>query len=315
MMEKNLLNTETNSSDKKLLGNKRVNCSLSENFIFRKALSTNLNGNYEKIASIYRNIFSFNWDDEKISKMKNSPRNFIVNLVPYMTPSAFWFYVSSQYFPFISNEFFNNSEELKTIFEMLIEKFSYGKSLKKNTHLFNKKNFLYDIVSLIYPDAIREENTNPDKENRQNNENVTIKYKFELNNTKKSVSVDKMISDIESILKEIDLYNERNLDELSQRISQNKDFICTDNPDKEHTIDYENILTDIKYYSDVLQKYHDYLLEKHNNNIKIKETAEVLTKFEDEQNKTVPDDVVCAICNSGDYEDNDLIVFCSVKND
>ena len=74
-MDKNLLSEESTSSEKKLLGTKRNSSGLSENFIFRKALTNNISGNYEKISSIYRNIFSFDWEDEKISKLKSSPRN------------------------------------------------------------------------------------------------------------------------------------------------------------------------------------------------------------------------------------------------
>ena len=315
-MDKNLLSEQSISSEKKLLGTKRNSSGLSENFIFRNALTNNIVGNYEKISSIYRNIFSFDWEDEKISKLKCSPRKILpLILVAYMSAPAFWYYISSQYFPFTSNEFFNNSEDLKKMFDILLEKFSIAKSLKKNKHLISKKNFLYDIISLISPESIKEENKNNDKENKISNENTLNlqRYKIDHTNTKKSVSVDKMIIDIEMILSDIQFKNGCNFSELCENINNNKDFICTDSPEKEHLIDYENILTDMQYCSDIVQNYHEYLVEKHNQNIKIKENAEILTKFEDEQNKTVPDDVVCAVCNSGDYEDNDLIVFCSVK--
>ena len=230
-----------------------------------------------------------------------------------MSAPAFWYYISSQYFPFISNEFFNNSEELKNMFNILLEKFSVNKLLKKNKHLFNKKSFLYDIISMISPEAIIEENKNNDKKiNQTDNFEKPLTYRIDHLNTKKSLPVNNMINEIESILRLIQLKNEGNFSDICDKISNNKEFICIDSPEKELIIDYEDILTDMQYCSNIVQNYHDYLVEKHNQNIKIKENCEILTKFEDEQNKTVPDDVVCAVCNSGDYEDNDLIVFCSV---
>ena len=73
-MEKEPINENINNSENKLLGTKRYINALSENIVFRKVLTNNSSGKYENMANSYRNIFSFNWDDEKITKLKYSPR-------------------------------------------------------------------------------------------------------------------------------------------------------------------------------------------------------------------------------------------------
>ena len=73
-MENKTVYEQVTNSEKKLLGTKRYNNSLSDNIVFRKVLTNNSSGKYENMANLYRDIFSFNWDDEKITKLKYSPR-------------------------------------------------------------------------------------------------------------------------------------------------------------------------------------------------------------------------------------------------
>jgi hypothetical protein len=57
--------------------------SLKENILFRRVLSGNISGKYEEISSDFLKLFSFDWEDERITKAKINLRklkNFILFL-------------------------------------------------------------------------------------------------------------------------------------------------------------------------------------------------------------------------------------------
>jgi hypothetical protein len=58
------------ASESKLLGSKRDTFSLKDNLIFRRFLTGKVCGTYELFSSDFLNIFSFDWEDEKLSKAK-----------------------------------------------------------------------------------------------------------------------------------------------------------------------------------------------------------------------------------------------------
>lgn len=71
------------------------------------------------------------------------------------------------------------------------------------------------------------------------------------------------------------------------------------------------ILKDMNFENKTIQKWRTYMKKKQeiiNNTDSTK-----LSSFKDEKNETSSDDIVCVICNDGDYEENDLIVYCSVS--
>ena len=43
---------------------------LKENILFRRILSGNISGKYEEISFDFMNLFSFDWEDERILKTK-----------------------------------------------------------------------------------------------------------------------------------------------------------------------------------------------------------------------------------------------------
>ena len=93
-----------------------------------------------------------------------------------------------------------------------------------------------------------------------------------------------------------------------------KKQICTDYK----TYDSEcynknNLNQDMQFISYSKNKFFKYLNQRHDEH-STTGGKKVLMKFEEEQinNNEYTDDIVCSICNDGDYEDNDLIVFCSV---
>lgn len=72
----------------------------------------------------------------------------------------------------------------------------------------------------------------------------------------------------------------------------------------------EEILQDVVYQSNVKSEFKKLLLRKHLDNPNLANSP--LTKWVDEFSQLNPDDIVCVICSDGDYEDDDLIVYCSV---
>jgi len=57
-------------SETKFLGNKREYSNLKDNLIFRRILTGKLFGTYEQFSTDFSNLFSFNWEEERLSKAK-----------------------------------------------------------------------------------------------------------------------------------------------------------------------------------------------------------------------------------------------------
>jgi hypothetical protein len=55
------------------LGKKRMSGSLEQNFMFRQYIDGRIEGEYETIVNIFKNLFAFDWEDEKIVKQKLHP--------------------------------------------------------------------------------------------------------------------------------------------------------------------------------------------------------------------------------------------------
>lgn len=75
MEQKILLGPHDQQSNSSFLGQKRrFNVNLKDNLILKKMNPPEQNAlEYDRISYLYRNIFSFNWEDEKIIKSKSSP--------------------------------------------------------------------------------------------------------------------------------------------------------------------------------------------------------------------------------------------------
>lgn len=127
------------------------------------------------------------------------------------------------------------------------------------------------------------------------------------------MTIDAIINEFDKKLKCVQNENAENFKQLRILLSK-KEFINTDNKHDEEIVYHPNdLLEDMQFHSDVKQELFNYLNLKHQKKIENRDNCQILTKFEEEQSRTIPDDIVCAVCNSGDYEDNDLIVFCSVS--
>lgn len=58
--------------DEKFLGNKRDLRNLRDNFLSRRLLTGKFSGAYENLSNTFFNMMAFNWDEEKISKLRTN---------------------------------------------------------------------------------------------------------------------------------------------------------------------------------------------------------------------------------------------------
>lgn len=77
--------------------------------------------------------------------------------------------------------------------------------------------------------------------------------------------------------------------------------------------DTDNILKDINIDSKIFQVWRAYQKRKQETLNYNNKHNHALSNFKEEMLKTPVDDIVCIVCNDGDYEENDLIVYCSVN--
>jgi len=76
MKDNNIMtNNEKQASECKNIGVKRDSKIISNNFIFRRVLNAITEGTYEEFSSIYQNMLSFDWEDERLQKLKANPGN------------------------------------------------------------------------------------------------------------------------------------------------------------------------------------------------------------------------------------------------
>lgn len=71
------------------------------------------------------------------------------------------------------------------------------------------------------------------------------------------------------------------------------------------------ILKDLSFDNKISLSWRAYLKKKQESSYLTAKPA--ISTFKEEQDNLLQEDIVCVICNDGDYEENDLIVYCSVS--
>lgn len=135
----------------------------------------------------------------------------------------------------------------------------------------------------------------------QSNSLQNIKYN-------KQTKILDIINKLKGKLEKVSLRN----DELLNKIDVNNKNISTIKTLSKDcflkSYDKNDLLKDI-YFEHKIFHYWRSLLKKKNE----KENIKNYTSFQDEKISTNSDDIVCVVCNDGDYEENDLIVYCAVR--
>ena len=108
-----------------------------------------------------------------------------------------------------------------------------------------------------------------------------------------SNNLENIVNDIQNSINKIHEINERKILNGVQ-----KEFILTNKYDNNTSFD-NYLRMDVEYHSKTLKKFVEY----------IKTQNELRNTTVDDND---PDDVVCSVCNDGDYEDDNLIVYCAL---
>jgi hypothetical protein len=153
--------------------------------------------------------------------------------------------------------------------------------------------------------------------------NLAINSEDLKNNPKdlNKLSTEVMINFISDKLNRLTAKNNFNISKFILKIGQETNFLCADK--KIFKYDPDDILIDMKFQNAYTSEFQNYLIKKHEEKASVgsyindkdldsnsKHHHFILSRVEEEMNSN-PDDIVCLVCNDGDYEDNDLIVYCS----
>jgi hypothetical protein len=237
------------------------------------------------------------------------------------------------YFPFCQNEFLteNKSEFIPETFNKILDRIILNKkNLKKKSYINTKFKFLNDIKSFYEEEQIKNEIGEP-IQLEQNSKTNEVQSDVKTNEVKSDMtsdqvqatctrqSIDSYIDRMETCLTLLNNRNNSLFKTLTNDLKENEGkFFLTNG--KKFNYEADDVLIDLKYLNSYSKKFQNYLIKKHedkpyltsNSSENGKKSAGcILSRLEEEELNNNPDDIVCVICNDGDYEDDDLIVYCS----
>ena len=253
---------------------------------------------YELESKTYSILNQFDLDSppyNKFSSIKNISAN------------AFWFLICSNYFPYLSNELIDHKEcipeELKKLIDY-INSNNISINKKNYSHFGEKFNFLKEIKEIVKNFSKKKNNLN-EKNNLFQTTNInsntnTSSSTISLNENKSNINISNLscnnnISSIKSLSENLIKYFEHeNENKILSKIK--KDYLLTNNYNRDVRFQQEFDL-DIKYHTKSFNRFREEILDKVEQN-------------EEDEN----DDVVCYVCGDGEYEDDNLILYCSNCN-
>ena len=302
---KAISNPPSNQPDpkKNLLLRKKRNLEIIErNYLIRRFYCPiRQNSEYELKAKTYSIFNHFDFDSppyNKFSSIKNISAN------------AFWFLICSNYFPYYANELIDQKEYIPEELKKLIDYINNNNISinKKNPNLGDKFNFLKNLKTLVNNFSKKKNNLNEKNNlfqttsinpnlnsNNQNNSNI-----ININENKSNINISNLsctnnISSIKPLLENLIKYFEHeNETNIPSKIK--KDFLLTSNYNRDVHVS-EDFELDIKYHTKSFKRFREEVLDKEEQN-------------EEDEN----DDIVCYVCGDGEYEDDNLILYCSKCN-
>jgi hypothetical protein len=189
------------------------------------------------------------------------------------------------YLPTCANECIENVHDA---FNKIIDKIVQSKGLlRKKSNPLPKRNLMIDLASCIDEDAV--------KEAKETNYEIDTKF------NRKS-QLEQVVNTMTGMLEEVSNRNNIAFENLQTCLNENipNDFYQY-NPD--------DILTDHRINSETLNHFKEYIIKKYLDSAE--SNSKIFSSRIEEENNCNPDDIVCLVCNNGDYEDDDLIVYCS----
>ena len=288
--EKSMLTSITSShninKDLKLLQKKRNINLFERNFLYRRFLCpTEKSNEYETESNSYALLNRIDLENQPHNKLSNFKN---------LSANAFWFYICSNYFPYYSNELIFHKDKIYELLENLIKQINNNtpyNTIKKNPGNFQEKfNFFEEFKNLVKTLNIPKTTKSKDKTNNlfqiTNTNSNTISH----NNNLSYIQLIK--EEIKNLIKKLEIENRTKL--------ENKiigDYLLIEKFDRDIRIP-ENLDLDIDYHSKILKRFRE----------------EILSKEDQQTEEEEPDDIVCFVCGDGDYEDDNLIVYCSKCN-
>jgi len=204
----------------------------------------------------------------------------------------------------------NSFSKESNIDKISIKKGDNNSNFIKNESKFNSdnsKNKSNDNCEIINLD-INFEEINLKNENLELNTLERIKL---LNPSYKQTKISDIISHFKTKISET---NKRNSELIEEKINmQNPKIESLINLNKNcyySITEKDNILKDLSFENKIFHHWRSYLKKKQEN--QFFSGGKYMT-FQDELKSTNSDDIVCVVCNDGDYEENDLIVYCAVR--
>jgi thiol-disulfide isomerase/thioredoxin len=267
---------------------------IERNFLIRRFYyPIRQNSEYEMESKAYGILNHFDYDSPPYNKF-SCIKNFSAN--------AFWFLICSNYFPYFSNELIDQKEcipsELKKLIDYIntnnissinkknnYEKFTFLKELKKIMKNFSKNKNLNEKNNLFQTTNISHNSTSNIINLNENKPNINLS----------NLSCTNNISSIKTLLDNLIKYFEHE-NEVKILSKIKKEYLLTSNYNRDIRVP-EDFELDIKYHTKSFDRFREEILDKEEQN-------------EEDEN----DDIVCYVCGDGEYEDDNLILYCSKCN-
>ena len=298
---KQVPNTHPESKKSSILRKKRNLDIIERNYILRRFYKPiDANNEYEMESKTYSILNHFDFDSPPYNKF---------SCIKNISANAFWFLFCSNYFPYLSNELIDQKEYIPEELKKLIDCLNSNLvPIKKNSPILEKFNFIKELKKIVQKYIKKKNNTN-EKNNifqttsvnsSSTTTPVTSSNSINLDETKNNINISNLsctsnISSIKTLLENLIKYFEHeNESKLVSKIT--KDFILTNNFNRDIRVP-EDFELDIKYHTKSFKRLREEILDK---------------EEQDEEDEN--DDIVCYVCGDGEYEDDNLILYCSKCN-
>jgi hypothetical protein len=247
-----------------------------------------------------------------------------------LNPNYFWFNINACYFPSSFQEIQEKRDQLPSIFQRLVTRYGYLKSMIKKSFSEKSKLIMLDEIWDTYKNHSNKEIVFPlfdsDME-KQKLADSEIKENLSRNPEKEIINIFREENNLDQIIQkfnqDIDQLAQKNISEIKKITDKLSNLKSKGEINLQSKHDPEYILCDSEMSCREKEEYFNYLIKKHKEKIQAYEKKERILSIKEElielesncnKNEVLGlcnyDEIKCLVCNDGDYEENDLIVYC-----